>query len=265
MSTDEGYYSVLDCSGRKQTEELQSCCDDRRKEIENIKNDHLRVVRDLEDRLEELNRSNLKYCHEIEVLKKSSKTDREETEKLKVQYLMTVKELKEQLEQSNINNLKYCCEIEALKNDGITSQKVVFELRAIVQQQDMKLQQMEKTKGNEMYGIEKECHTTVETKQNKVDLEKCKLKLYELERKYKEMLEVKKECEKVVEQKKAKVVELREDYKRKIHEAEQWKAICTVKQHDVKNIEKSYQKIMREVAEDMRKIQHSKGLQKMVG
>ena len=257
---------MLDCTGRKQKEELQQqqlCCDNQRVEIvENIKAKHLKAVKHLEEKLEESNTKNLLYCHEIEVLKKCSKIEREEMKKLNAQYLMTIKNLEEQLEESRKNSLEYCCEINTLRNDNIASKKAIVKLQAVVQGQDIKLQQMEKVKENEMYGIEKERHATVMMKRNKIsEIEKCKMKLHELEIKYKEMLEVKKECEIVVEQKKAKVAEIREDYERKIHELKQWKAFCALKQYDEKKIEESYQKIMGKALKDMTKIQV---VQKMV-
>ena len=241
---------MLDCTGRKQTEELQqqSCCNNQWMEIAK----HLRALKDLDEKLEEANAKNLTYCHEIEFLKKFCKIAKEERKKLEAQ-LMAIKHLKEQLEESRKNNLKYCCEIETLRNDNSASKNVIVKLQAVVQEQNIKLQQIKENREN---------NATVMMKQNKIsDLEKCKVKLRELEIKYKGMLEVKKECEIVVEQKKAKVAELREDYERKIHELKQWKAICALKQYDEKKIEESYQKIMRKALEDMTKIQ---AMQKMV-
>ena len=248
ISTDDGYHSLLDCStGRK-----QSCCDNQRVEIEKITAKHLRAVKDLEEKLEESNSKNLAYCHDIAVLKKCSKFEREEIKELKAQ-LMTFKNLNEQLEESRKINMKYRCEIEVLRNHNSARKNEIVELQAVVQGQDIKLQQMDKE--NEMYSIEED-NSTKMTKQSKIsDLEKCKMKVRELEIKHKEMLEVKKKCEIVVEQKKAKVAELREDYERKIHELKQWKAICALKQHDEAKTEESYQKITGKALEDMTKIQ----------
>ena len=159
----------------------------------------------------------------------------ERVEEIKEQNLITNKELKEQLEQSNKNGM-----------ENIGSQGVVEEW-------DLKLQQTEGNEENDIYGLEEEYHVSLEMKQTKIsDQEKCKMKLSELERKHKEMLEFKKECEIAIEQKKLKVAELREEYERKIHEL---KMVNTSKEHDEKKIEENYQKIIREVVEDVTTIQ----------
>ena len=248
ISTDEGYHSLLDCTGRKQVEELQqqSCCDDER--IKQMKAEHFRVVKDLKEKLEESNAKSLAYCHEIAVLKNCWKAEKEEIKTIKAQYLLTIKDLEEQLQKSKGYNLKYFQEIEI--NDISSSRKSIIE-------QSIKFQQIEEIKANKMHVIEKERHESLKMrKQNKIsDLEKCKSKLQELEAKQKEMLEIQKECKLIVEQKKAKVAELREDCERKVHEVKQWKAICALKQHDEKKVKESYKKIMEKVLKDMAKIQ----------
>jgi len=164
--------------------------------------------------------------------------------------------------QAQLENFECCKEIETLKNDNITKEKVL-ELHAAVDEQVTKLQQVNGNKENDMFGLEEECEVPIERKQSKIsDLKKCKMKLGELERKYKEMLEVKKECEIIVEQK--KVAELCEEYERKIHELQQWKLFSALKQHDEKKIEENYQKIVRELLEDVTKIQQLTGMQKVV-
>jgi len=157
----------------------------------------------------------------------------EKVEEIKEQYPMTNEELKKQSNKNNLEN------------------SVINELQCKVEEQDLKLQQM---KGNEeWYGVQ-------EMKQAKIsDQEKCKMKLGELEMKHREMLEMKKELEIAVEQKKLKVAELRKAYERKV---EQLKLASTSKQNDEKEIEESNQKIV-EVVEDMT-IQQSVGVQKMV-
>ena len=236
---------MLDCS-------TSGSCDNQRIEIEKLTTKHLRAVKDLKEKLEESNSKNLTYCRDIEVLKKCSKLEREEIKALKAQ-LMTFKNFEEQLEESRKINMKYRCEIETLRSYNSARKNEIVKLQAVVQGQGIKLQQMEKE--SEMYSVEEDS-STVMMKQNKIsDLEKCKMKLRELEIKHKEMLEVKKECEVIVEQRKATVAELREDCERKIHELKQWKAICALRQHDEAKIEESYQKIMGKALEDMTKIQ----------
>lgn len=258
ITSDEGYFSMMDCTGRKQAGVLQqSCCDDKKQEVEKLNTEHLKTVKHLEEKLEKSTKDSLEYYHEIEFLKECSETKSEEIKRLKDDHLMTVNELEKQLEDSNKTNLKYYYEIDTLKKESSTNKMVNVELQAIVQEQ-VKSYQMEGNEENEGYHV-------AEMKQSKLtDLEKYKAKLYELERKYKEMLEVKKTCELVVEQKKLKVAELREDYKRKMDELEQWKKFCVLKQHDEKKIEESNQKIMEQVVEDMTKMEQSKGLQKVV-
>ena len=247
---------MLDCAGRKQIEEQQqqSCCDDGM--IKQIKAKHFRAVKDLEEKLEESNAKGLRYCHEIAVLKNHFKAEKEEIKKIKAQYLLTIKDLEEQLQKSKMNNVKCYQEIETLRNDNNTSKQSIIKLQAIVQGQSMKLQQIKENKASKIHVIEIEHHESLKTKQNKIsDLEKCKTKLQELEIKQKKMLEVQKECELIVKQKKTKVVELRKDCERKVHEVKQWKAICALKQHDERKVEESYQKIMKEVLKEMAKIQ----------
>ena len=236
---------MLDCS-------TGGSCDNQRVEIEKLTTKHLRAVKDLEEKLEESISKNLTYCDDIEVLKECSKLEKEEIKALKAQ-LMTFKNLEEWLEESRKINMNYRCEIETLRSHNSARKNELVKLQAVVQGQGIKLEQMEKE--NEMFTVEEDS-STVMMKQNKIsDLEKCKMKLCELEIKHKEMLEVKKECEVIVEQRKATVAELREDCERKIHELKQWKAICALRQHDEAKIEESYQKIMAKALEDMTKIQ----------
>lgn len=257
---DEGYYSVLDFTSGKQTENsqqqshLESFYNNKREEIKKIKNKHLKDAKYFKEKLEELTKANLKYCHEIEILK----NEREGIKKLIAQYRAAFKYIEEQMVKSNKNNLKYCQMIEALMNDKSASKKVIIELQAIVQEQGLKLQQMEGIMENKKHRTEKEYHATVEMKKNKItDIEKYKIKLHDLEIKYKEMLKVKKECEIVVKQRRERYAELHEDYERKMHELMQWKAICTLKQDDEAKVEERHQKIMRRLVEDMTKIQQS--------
>ena len=170
----------------------------------------------------------------------------EKVEKIKKQYLMTDEDPKEQLKKLNKNNLM---------NYNFTS-----ELQGVVKEQG--LQQMEGNEDTDVYGLDEKCQVTLEMKQMKIsDQEKYKIKLGELEQKHKEMVEVEKEFEIAVEQKKLNVAELHEDYERKIHELEQ---VGTLKQHDEKKIKESYQNLVGEVVEDVTTIQESVGIQKMV-
>jgi len=163
-----------------------------------------------------------------------------------------------------LEKFECCKEIDTLKNDNITKEKVL-ELQAAVDEQVTKLPQVKGNKEDDMFGLEEECEVPIERKQSKIsDLEKCKMNLDELERKYREMLEVKKECEITVEQKKQKVAELREEYERKIHELQQRKLFSALKQHNEKKIEENYQKIVRELLEDVTKIQQLTRMQKVV-
>ena len=256
-STDEGYDSVLDITNRKQTESLQeqSCPQssyDRIKEkIEKIKAKRKKL--------------HLQYLHQIEDLEISYDTVREGILKTKVQHQLTVKDLVEQMEELRKSNSKYFHEIETLKNEKNASKRAIVKLEAIVQEQGVKLQQGERIKGNEMCWTGKECNANVEMKQSKSsDLEKCRMKLRELAKKYEEMLVVKKECEIAVQQKRAKYINLRVNYERKVNELEQWKAFSNLKQHDEKRIEENYQKVMGKVVEEMTKVQQSIGTQKLV-
>ena len=99
ISTDDGYCSVLDCTGRKQMEILQqqSCHDNKMEEIEIMNAKHLEDIIDLLEKLEDSKNDNLKYCHEIEVLQDCYKRENEE---IKKQYQLVVKEFKEQLEKN---------------------------------------------------------------------------------------------------------------------------------------------------------------------
>jgi len=91
--------------------------------------------------------------------------------------------------------VEYCNEIETLKNDN-NSKKTINELQAIVQEQSVKLQHIERNEDNDVCELEEESHGALEVKQIKVsDLKKYKMKFDELEKKYKEVLEVKQKCE----------------------------------------------------------------------
>ena len=169
---------------------------------------------------------NGKYVHGELRVRVNLMTVHKRVEEIKEQNLIIDKELKEQLEQSNKN---------VMENN---------ESQGVVKERDLKLQQTEGSEEN-IYELEEEYHISLEMKQTKIsDQEKCRIKLSELERKHKEMLEFKKECEKAVKQKKLKVAELREEYETKIHEL---KMIHTSKEHDEKKIEENYQKIIEVV------------------
>ena len=249
-STDEGYDSVLDFTTGKETESLQ--------QQSNPKSDYDSIREKIEKIKAKRNKLYIQCLREIEVLAKSYETGREEILKAKVQSQLTIKDHVEQIKQLKKSNLKYCHEIKTLKIENSVSKKVIAKLGAVVQELGMKLQQGERVKGNEMCWSGKECHANVEMEQSKrLDLEKCKIKLHQLEIKYKEMLEVKKKCEIAVQQKRAKCIELHEDCERKVNELEQWKAICTLKQHDETRIGENYQKIMKKVVGEMTKVQQS--------
>ena len=143
----------------------QSYHDNKMEEMEKINAEHLRTVIDLEEKLEDSKNDILKYCHEIEILQDCWKS---EIEEMKKQYQPTIKGLEEQLEKSNKSILENHNEIETLKNDNNNIKKIINELQAIVQEQIVKLQQIERNKKNEMYGIEEESHSAVEVKQTKI-------------------------------------------------------------------------------------------------